>query len=314
MDHGASLTTVRPWRGAGFALASAACFGAAAPASKSLVAAIDPWLMAGLLYAGAGVGLSALWSARHLGGRLIPPGQRLSGHGWWWFLGAAIAGGGFAPVLLMLGLARTPASTGSLLLNLEAVLTVLIAGVFFRERIVGWVGLGIAAVIAGGVVLAWQGEFMLAGPLGPLAVAGACLAWALDNNLTRQIAHCDAVQIATLRGLLAGAINIAAALLLGAALPDLGLIASAGALGLFGYGLPLVFFVLALRDLGAAQTGAIFATAPFIGTIVSIVALGESATLRLGIAGACMALGVWLMLAGQRRLEAAPALRANDGG
>lgn len=305
MDRSASIASARPWRGAAFALAAATCFGAGAPASKSLVAAIDPWLTAGLLYAGAGIGLSILWFLRRLGGRTIPPGARLSGNGWWWFLGAAIAGGGFAPVLLMLGLARTPASTGSLLLNLEAVLTVLIAGVFFRERIIGWVGLGIAAVIAGGVVLAWQGEFVLAGPLGPLAVAGACLAWALDNNLTRQIARCDAVQIASLRGLLAGAINIALALSFGAALPDLGLIASAGALGLFGYGLPLVFFVLALRELGAARTGAVFATAPFIGAIVSILALGEPATLRLGVAGACMALGVWLMLAGQnRRAEA----------
>ncbi len=307
MEHRASLATLRPWRGAAFALASATCFGAGTPASKLIVASIDPWLMAGLLYAGAGVGLSTLWFARRLSGRTIPPGARLAGNGWWWFLGAALAGGGFAPVLLMLGLARTPASTGSLLLNLEAVLTVVIAGVFFRERIMGWAGLGIAAVIAGGVILAWQGEFVLAGPLGPLAVAGACLAWALDNNLTRQIAHCNPVQIAALRGLLAGAVNVALALGLGATLPSIGLIASAGALGLFGYGLPLVFFVLALRDLGAARAGAMFAIAPFIGTIVSIVALDESATLRLGIAGACMALGVWLMLAGQRRLDPAPA-------
>lgn len=312
MRQSAPLESIRPWRGAAFALASATCFGAGTPASKLVVSAIDPWLLAGLLYAGAGVGLSTLWLARRVGGRTIPPGARLAGKGWWWFLGAALAGGGVAPVLLMLGLARTPASTGSLLLNLESVLTVLIAGVFFRERIVGWVGVGIAAVIAGGVVLAWQGEFVLAGPLGPLAVAGACLAWALDNNLTRQIAHCDAVQIASLRGLLAGAINIALALALGASLPDLGLVATAGALGLFGYGLPLVFFVLALRDLGTARTGAMFATSPFIGAVVSIIALGEPATIRLAVAGACMALGVWLMLAGQRRLVPAPAPASNS--
>lgn len=307
MIRDAPLAAVRPWRGAIFALASSACFGGAAPASKLLLAKIDPFLMAGLLYAGAGIGLSALWLARELGAPGLPRGPRLSDRAWWWFLGATMCGGGLGPVLLMLGLARTPASTGSLLLNLEAVLTVLIAGAFFRERILGLVGLGIAAVIAGGVILAWQGEFMLGGPLGPLAVAGACFAWALDNNMVRQIAHHDPVQIAALRGLCAGALVIALAFLIGASGVDPWLMVSAGALGLFGYGLPLVFFVMALRDLGTARTGAMFATAPFVGAIVSILALGDPVTLQLGIAGICMVLGVWLMLAGQRRSEAAPA-------
>ncbi len=307
MNRDAHLATTRPWRGAAYALASATCFGAAAPAAKELVTSIDPFLMAGLLYAGAGIGLSMLWLARGLGLRALPRGPRLSGQAWWWFFGATLAGGGVAPVLLMIGLARTPASTGSLLLNLEAVLTVLIAGLFFHERIRGWVGLGIAIVIAGGVVLGWQGEFVLQGPLGPLAVAGACLAWALDNNLTRQIAHHDPIQIAALRGVFAGAIVVGLGFLFGAAVPDPWLMVAAGALGLAGYGLPLVFFVLALRELGTARTGAMFATAPFIGAIVSIIALGEPMTLQLGIVGICMAFGVWLMLAGQRRLKAAPA-------
>ena len=314
MNPDAPTVAARPWRGASFALASAICFGAAAPASKQLVAAINPWLMAGLLYTGAGIGLSLLWVARGLGAHALPRGRRLSGRAWWWFFGATLAGGGVAPVLLMLGLARTPASTGSLLLNLEAVLTVLIAGVFFHERVRFWVGLGIAAVIGGGIILAWQGEFILSGPLGPLAVAGACLAWALDNNLTRQIAHHDPIQIAALRGLFAGAIVVGLGFLFGATSPDAWLMVGAGALGLIGYGLPLVFFVLALRELGTARTGAMFATAPFIGAVVSIIALGEPVTLRLGIAGAFMAFGVWLMLAAQRRLETAPAFSPNNGG
>jgi drug/metabolite transporter (DMT)-like permease len=292
---------MRLWRGGAFALASATCFGAGAPAAKLFVTQIDPWLMAGLLYAGAGTGLSVFWLARRLSGWRIARGAPLSGRGWWWFFGAAIAGGGFAPVLLMLGLARTPASTSSLLINLEVVLTVLIAAVVFGERIRGAARLGILAVILGGVILAWQGEFAFADPLGPLLVAGACLGWALDNNLTREIAHCDPAQIAVLRGLLAGALNVGLALLSGAAMPDAWLILGAGMLGLFSYGVPLVFFVLALRELGTSRTGTVFATAPFIGAIVSILALGEPADPRLGIAGACMALGLWLMLGGRLR-------------
>lgn len=283
-------------RGVAYALGAALSFGASAPLSKALIAEIDPWLMAGLLYAGAGIGLSLLGALTRATERGAPREARLAGVGWLWFLAAAVLGGGVGPVLLMVGLSHTPASTASLLLNLEVVLTVLIAGALFREQIGRWVVLGIVAIVAGGIVLGGQGRVDAGGFIGPLAVAGACLCWGLDNNLTRKIALGDPLQIARLRGLLAGSVNIGLALALGASLPAAGLMVAAGALGLFGFGASLVLFVLGLRELGAARTVAIFAIAPFIGASISVTGLGEPLTWRLATAGLCMALGLWLML------------------
>lgn len=282
------------WPGAAYAFGSAFLFGVGTPASKVLVGRIDPWLMAGLLYGGAGIGLGVLFMVRARLKRGVAAEARLSGRAWLWFLAAALTGGGVAPALLMAGLARTPASTGSLLLNLEVVLTVLIAGVIFREQIGRRVALSVLAIVAGGIVLAWRGDAGVAGLLGPLAIAGACLGWALDNNFSRKIALCDPLQVAALRGVLAGTLNIGLAFAVGATAPAPGDALAAGALGLISYGLPLVFFVLALRALGTARTGAFFATAPFIGAIISVLALGEPIDAQFLIAGALMAAGAYL--------------------
>jgi drug/metabolite transporter (DMT)-like permease len=282
------------WPGAAYAFGSAFLFGAGTPASKVLVERIDPWLMAGFLYGGAGIGLGVLFLIRRLIRGGAPTEARLTGRAWLWFLAAALTGGGIAPALLMAGLARTPGSTGSLLLNLEVVLTVLIAGAIFREQIGRRVALGVVAIVAGGIVLAWRGDAGAASLLGPLAIAGACLGWALDNNFSRKIALCDPLQVAALRGLLAGPLNIGLAFGFGAAVPAAGDAVAAGALGLGSYGLPLVFFVLSLRSLGAARTGAFFATAPFIGAVISVVALNEPIDAQLLTAGALMAAGAYL--------------------
>lgn len=291
LDHDAARR-----RGAAYALASALVFGAGAPAAKVLLESIDPWLMAGFLYVGAGVGLSVLRLGRQAVTKRVVAEARLTGQGWRWFIGAAIAGGIIAPALLMNGLDRTPASTGSLFLNLEAVLTVLIAWAVFREQIGRHVVIGIVAVIAGGVALAWSTEGGFAGAIGPLLIAGACLAWAFDNNFTQKISLSDPFQIGALRGLIAGPINVGLALAAGASLPTWYHALAAAGLGLLSYGLALAFFVFGLRDLGTARTGAFFATAPFIGAIISVTALGEPLTIRLGVAGALMAIGVWFIV------------------
>jgi drug/metabolite transporter (DMT)-like permease len=167
--------------------------------------------------------------------------------------------------------------------------------------------IGVIGVVAGGISLAWQGgeggQGGFAGVLGPLAIAGACFAWAIDNNLTQKIALADPLQIAMWRGLLAGTLNLGLAHLAGAGLPRWDLALAAGGLGFVGYGLALACFVFAVRDLGAARAGAFFATAPFIGAVLSVTALGEPLTLRLGIAGALMALGVWLLVTDRHEHE-----------
>ncbi|MEX8493690.1 EamA family transporter [Sphaerotilus sp.] len=270
------------------ALAAAALFGASAPLAKLLLAQSSPWLMAGLLYAGSGLGL-LLW-------RLVTraPAVRMPKGEARWLALATLSGGVAAPVLLMQGLAQMPASGASLLLNAEAVLTAVIAWVVFRENADRRIVLGMAAIVAGAVVLA-GGHAPGFGGIGPAAlVLGACLCWAVDNNLTRQVSLSDASFIAMAKGLAAGGVNLLLAWQSGAAWPGLGVVASAGLLGLLAYGVSLVLFVLALRTLGTARTGAYFSVAPFFGAALSVALLGEPVTAPLLLGGALMALGVWL--------------------
>jgi drug/metabolite transporter (DMT)-like permease len=190
----------------------------------------------------------------------------------------------------------TPASTASLLLNFEGVLTALLAWFVFKENFDRRIALGMALITGGGISLAWMGRPELGMPWGAIAIAGACLAWAVDNNLTRKVSGADPVQIAMLKGLMAGTVNVLLALAAGARLPAPAPALLAGVIGLFGYGVSLTFFVVALRHIGTARTGAYFSTAPFIGAAISIGFLGENLTMGFVIAAALMGTGVWLHL------------------
>src|SRR5205814_6837591 len=216
------------------------------------------------------------------------PRLSLSGLEFIWLAAAIVAGGMIGPALLMYGLARTDAASTSLLLNLEAVLTAALAWIVFRENVDRRVFAGMAAIVAGGVALAWHTPDVR-NPAGPLLVAGACLAWALDNNLTRRVSGGDAVVLAALKGLIAGATDLGLALAIGARLPAPGAIAAAGLLGLIGYGVSLVLFIMALRDLGTARTSAYFSIAPFFGAALALLVLGERPQPAFWIASALMA-------------------------
>lgn len=278
------------WRNRGVlaAFAAALLFGAGTPMAKLLLAQTSPWLLAGLLYLGSGIGLFVSRIIR----RASP--VKLSRTETGWLAGAIVFGGMAGPVLLMWGLSHMPASGASLLLNAEGVFTVLIAWFVFRENFDRRIALGMGLIVSGVLALTWLGEFRSGEVLPALAILGACLAWAIDNNLTRQVSLADAGFIAMLKGLAAGVSNTAIALFAGAALP--GIIAGllAGALGFLSYGLSLTLFVVALQHLGTARTGAYFSIAPFIGALVAIPLLGEELTARLFAAGTLMGLGVWL--------------------
>lgn len=279
------------------ALGAALLFGAGTPAAKLLIGPVSPWLLAGLLYLGSGIGL-AVFKLLRRGEAVRLPRSDL---GW---LGAAIAMGGVVgPVLLMWGLSRMPASSASLLLNAEGVFTALLAWFVFRENFDRRIALGMALIVAGAVILSWPEDAAWADALPAMAVLGACLAWGIDNNLTRKISLSDAVSIAMYKGLAAGATNLALALALGASLPRPEIALLSGLLGLLSYGISLVLFVVALRELGTARTGAYFSTAPFAGMLLAIAFLGEEVTLRLAAAGALMAAGVWLHLSERHEHE-----------
>jgi len=277
------------------ALGAAALFGASTPLAKLLVGAAPPVLLAGLLYLGSGVGLLGWWLWRRRGGRETREAA-LTRRDVPWLAGAILSGGVTGPVLLMLGLTHVAATSASLLLNLEGVFTALLAWFVFRENFDRRIAFGMAAIVAGGVLLSWPEEGGGSTSLWALAIAGACLAWAIDNNLTRKIAAGDPVQIAGLKGLVAGFANTGIALALGHAFPSAVVTTAAGVVGLLGYGVSLVLFVLALRHLGSARTGAYFSTAPFIGAALSLVLWREAPGTLFWVAAGLMAAGVWLHL------------------
>ncbi len=280
-------------RGVGAALAAALLFGASTPAAKPLAGALSAPVLAGLLYLGSGIGLALVIAAR---GRTL---SRLARGEWPWLAGAIAAGGVLGPLLLVAGLARLPASAASLLLNAEAALTALFAWFLFREAWSGRIALGMALIVGGAVALAAGpgGDGTLRAPLGPsLLILGACACWALDNNLTRRVSHADAVELAALKGLVAGGTNLGLGLALGGALPPATALGRAGVIGFLGYGVSLALFIVALRELGASRASAYFSIAPFAGAALSVAVLGEPASPRLLLAGALMAAGVFLHL------------------
>lgn len=231
--------------GIGPALLAAVFFGASTPLAKLLVADVSPILLAGLLYAGSGLGLGTWLLLRRLRPRDASSEAGLQRRDLPWLAGAVLFGGVLGPVLLMLGLAYTPASTASLLLNTESVLTALIAWIVFRENVDVRIFLGMLAIVAGGVILSWSQAPSTGLPWGAFAIAGACACWAIDNNLTRVVSGGDPVQIAAIKGGVAGTINIAIALIIGQRFPGPLHVLSAGTIGLIGYGVSLVAFVLA---------------------------------------------------------------------
>ncbi|MEP6771148.1 MAG: EamA family transporter [Polaromonas sp.] len=282
--------------GVAAALASAFLFGAGTPLAKSLLGQINPWVLAGLLYLGSGLGLAIYRRLRGAARPRLNPGELR------WLVAAVVCGGGLAPVLLMYGLSAMPSSRAALLLNAEAVLTAVLAWMVFRENFDRRIAAGMAAIVAGALLLSWPQQaaatagatFSMLWPA--LAVTLACFFWALDNNFTRKVSLVDASWIACVKGLAAGVTNLLLAFLAGAALPGAAKISAAMGVGLLAYGVSLALFVVALRHLGASRAGAYFSTAPFVGALFSVAFLSEPVTWQLLCAALLMAIGIWLHL------------------
>jgi drug/metabolite transporter (DMT)-like permease len=278
--------------GIGSAFLSAIFFGVSTPLAKALTGDTPPILLAGLLYLGSGLGLG-IWllfrgkslTETLLSRRHIP-----------WLIAAVVFGGIIGPVLLMIGLVSTPGSTASLLLNFEAVFTAMLAWFVFGENFDRRIATGFVLIVLGGLLLAWQPGAGFVPSTGWFAIAGACCCWALDNNLTQKISASDPLQIAAIKGLVAGVFNVSVAVFLGNQFPRVAVISSAIVVGFVGYGVSLALFVLALRNIGTARTSAYFSVAPFVGAFLSLLLFNEFQSPLTAVAGVLMAAGVWLHL------------------
>ena len=294
-------TTMSRWYGIVCALGAALLFGATTPLSKLLLGSVDPLLLAGILYLGAGFGLLLIQGIR--AGLGLPANEASLKRGDLPWLAAVVVFGGVAgPLLLMLGLIHTGASSASLLLNLESIATMIIAWVVFRENVDRSLMMGAIAIVAGAAVLSWGGTGLRMN-WGGLLIAGACLSWGIDNNLTRKLSSADPVQIAAIKGIAAGAVNTCLAFSLGAGMPDGGFIAAGAAVGFLGIGVSLVLFMLGLRHLGTARTGAYFSFAPFVGAILSVAMLGDAVSVQLMASAILMAIGLRLHLSERHEHE-----------
>jgi drug/metabolite transporter (DMT)-like permease len=280
---------------------SAALFGVSTPLAKLLLAGLHPVALAGLLYAGVFLGLGACRVLSRLTrrGACVPGGSReaaLEKRDLPWLAGAILAGGVVAPILLMIGLSRTSGFAASLLINFEAAATALIAVLLFREPAGRRVWVALALMTAGGVLLSWDPGQGRIEPVGPLLILSAMAGWGLDNNLTRQISDKDPVQIAMLKGLVAGAVALGLAFSLGRGF-SLGLPVLGGlAVGALSYGLSLVLFIKGLKGLGAFRTGALFSLGPFVGALASVLLLGDRVGPLMAAAGLLMAGAVALVV------------------
>lgn len=279
------------------AIGAAVLFGGATPFASRLAGSASPQVLAGLLYLGSGIVLAAsqvLWPST----RQSP----ITRAEWAPLGGAIVLGGALGPLLLLVGLERTSAASASLLLNLEVVFTALLAWMAFRDGVTRRVALGLGCVVAGALMVSWQpGRVEVA--WGAAAIAAACLCWALDNNLTQLVSAKDPRQIAMLKGLVAGSANLAIGLVAGSSLPGAGRVVAAMGIGVFGYGVSLVLFVTALRHLGTARTGGIFAVGPFVGVLIAVVGFGEELRTVLIPASVLMLLGVWLQISERHEHE-----------
>lgn len=295
VGHGSGL------RGPMFALGAAVSFAISIPLGKLLLGDLGSFVLAGILYLGAGIGLSVYRAiikeppkdlAADSGEK---PGASSSQRNVFALIGAIVSGGVAAPALLFWGLASLAAAAASLLLSLEVVFTALLAGLLFREQIAKHVWAAVVLMAAASVLLSWTGEGFSWSPAA-LAVAGAAFFWGLDNNLTREVSGYSATFIAQIKGLAAGCTNLLIGLLVLGQIPQPLSVAAGAALGAVSYGLSLVLFVFALRLLGSARTGAYFSSAPVLAALISLAVFAEQPGWRLVAAFGLVVLATALMV------------------
>lgn len=278
------------------ALLSSILFGASAPITKILLGKIEPIPLASLLYLGSGLGLLIFQTSNSLIKKQRINEAPLKKKDFIWLSGAIVAGGIVAPIILMNSLKITPASTASLLLNFEAVATTIIAIIFFKENAGRQIISAVVLITLASIVLSWDFKNQWGFSIGSLGVILACFCWGVDNNFTRNISLKNPFSIVTIKGIVAGSFSLLLSIILKNQMPELKIIIIAMVIGFFCYGLSIVLFVFAMRDLGSARTSALFGTAPFIGSVLSFILLGDIPSSMFFISLPIMIIGTILLL------------------
>ena len=272
-------------------LLAAVFFGLSPPLISVVSREGSPLMIAALLYGGAAIALLVVWGflghqqeESPVQRRDLPP-----------LLGLTVLGGMVGPICLVQGLTLLTAGSASLLLNLEAVFTLLIAVLIGREHL-SRKGLIAAVLTIGGAVLLTEGSLNGASLQGTLLIGGACLAWGIDNNLSQRLSLRNPIQIALLKAIGASVPMLILALAAGQTLPAWPVLLALLSIGAVGYGLSIWLDLLALRHLGAARESVVFSTAPFVGLFFSVLVLREAFTGGMAMASALMLLGVAVLL------------------
>lgn len=277
------------------ALIAAVFFGCIAPGVKYLTNSLPPQSMAGVLYFSAGFGLLAILIIKTEFKKSFKEFQNKDRL---WLSSAIFFGGILGPAFLTYGLMKLSGATTSLLLNLESVLTSLIAWFIFKEHFEKKIVWGMLFIISGCLILSVGSadQSTQDSLTGFLFISLACLSWGIDNNVTRNISHLNPLFTASMKGLVAGFANLALGYFIGEKLHINLQLLQAGLLGFLGIGVSLVAFILSLGKIGTARTGALFSTALFIGSVLSILILKEPISVPFLIALSLMACGVWFHL------------------
>lgn len=278
------------------ALLGAVFFGASAPLSKLLLGEISPIFLAAFLYIGSGTGISLIKGFQRMRYPSRDIEARITRDDVKWLAGAIIAGGMAAPIVLMISLQNTPASTASLLLNFEGVATTVIAMLVFKEAISRWAWAAILVITLASIFLSTDFSHGWGFSLGALGIVSATTLWGVDNNFTRNISGKDPLTIVAWKGLVAGTFSFFLAFFLGEKLPALGSILGTLLLGFVSYGLSTLLFIRSMRGLGAARTSALYGTAPLAGVVLSIFIFGELPSFFFIIAMFLMLAGAYLLV------------------
>ena len=277
-----------------FAILAAALYAINVPLSKLLLEHVGTTMMAAFLYLGAGLGLLVYSVAGKAIGRITikEPLTRKELP----YTVAMVVLDIAAPILLMLGIARTNSANVSLLNNFEIVATSLIAFFIFKEVLTRRLCAAILLVTLASIILGFEGAGSFVLNTGSLFVLGACVCWGFENNCTRMISSKSSVEIVIIKSCFSGLGSLLIALLLGEELPSPSWMLRVLLLGFVSYGLSINFYILAQKELGAAKTSAFYSVAPFLGVAFSMLLLGERPDMQFYAALAIMLLATVLMV------------------